>query len=345
MIKPTHTTVIKLLLILIIYLPLTGKTQHKPGKTFTNPILAEGPDPWMYKHSDGYYYCMVTRGNRLDVWKSKTITGVANSTMKTVWQKPSSGPNSRDIWAPEIHYILGKWYIYYTATDASNPGDASRYVFVLENDSADPLSGTWEDKGRVNTRYPGLDGSVFEHHDTLFFLYSAYIGPQSRLFIAPMRNPYTLAKQEIEIAKPTYNWEKHENREILEGPQWLKGKKGKVFIIYSASACWDDNYSLGMLTASESSDLLNPASWEKSPQPVFSKSVENHVYGPGHNSFTKSPDDTEDWIIYHGKTEANSKCEGRSTRAQKFSWNTDGAPNFGVPAPVGKLLEAPSAAN
>ncbi|WP_197901565.1 glycoside hydrolase family 43 protein [Rhodocytophaga rosea] len=310
--------------------------------TFKNPILTEGPDPWVYKHTDGNYYMMVTRGNRLDVWKSRSLSNIAQSTPVTLWKKPDSGPNSRDIWAPEIHFLQGKWYIYYTATDAKNPGDATRYVFVLENSSKDPLQGTWQDKGKVNTKYSGLDGSLFTHKGKLYFMYSAYVGPQSVLCIAPMQNPWTLASEEVMIAKPTFQWEKHKEREILEGPQILRGKKGTLHIVYSASACWDDNYSLGMLTASDNSNLLDPKSWQKSSSPVFSKSDVNKVFGPGHNSFTTSPDGTEDWIVYHGKDIANGECSGRSTRIQKFSWKPDGTPDFGIPLATSTPVKVPS---
>jgi GH43 family beta-xylosidase len=310
--------------------------------TFTNPILTEGPDPWVYKHTDGTYYLMVTRGNRLDIWKSRSLSSIAKISPVTVWKKPDTGPNSRDIWAPEIHYINGKWYIYYTATDAKNPGDGSRYVFVLENTSNDPLQGTWTDKGKVNTNYSGLDGSIFTHQGKMYFLYSAYVGSQSVLCIAPMQNPWTLATPEVILAKPTFDWEKHKEREILEGPQLLKGKKNTLHIIYSGSACWDDNYSLGMLTALSTSDLLNPQSWKKSAMPVFSKSIENKVFGPGHNSFTTSPDGSEDWIVYHGKDTANGECTNRSTRIQKFAWKRDGTPDFGIPVATSTPVKVPS---
>ncbi len=329
-----------LLLLLLLWAP--GYSQPAQRATFANPLLTSGPDPWMYRHTDGYYYFMATAGNRLDLWKARTITGIAEAAPKTVWTKPAGGPNSEAIWAPEIHFLDGKWYIYYTATDAKNNGDHNRFVFVLENPSPDPATGSWTDRGRVNTKYSGLDGSVFEHRGKRYFVYSAYVGPQSRLFIAAMRNPWTIQGPEAEIAKPTYPWEKHQDRQILEGPQFLPGKNGDVFLIYSASACWDDNYSLGMLTAAGSSDLLAPASWRKSASPVFKKSVENSVYGPGHNSFTKSPDGTEDWIVYHAKTAADGKCAGRSTRVQKFTWRADGTPDFGVPVPAGVPVPRPS---
>jgi hypothetical protein len=94
----------------------------------------------------------------------------------------------------------------------------------------------------------------------------------------------------------------------------------------------------GMLTTSATSDLLNSASWTKWPQPVFSESPEAHAYAIGHNGFFKSPDGTQDWIIYHANPEPHQGCaDFRSPRAQPFTWNTDGTPHFGTPVPLGDI--------
>ena len=184
----------------------------------------------------------------------------------------------------------------------------------------------------MNTHHSGLDGSVFEHQGNRYFVYSAYVGPQSVLVIARMKNPWTLTEQQIEIAKPDKTWEKFGGRQILEGPQFLTKNKGKVFIIYSASACWADEYALGMLSADGTADLLNPSSWTKSEEPVFRQSVENSVFAPGHNSFFKSPDGKEYWILYHANAAAGQGCDHRrSPRMQQFYWKKDGTPDFGVP--------------
>jgi GH43 family beta-xylosidase len=98
-----------------------------------------------------------------------------------------------------------------------------------------------------------------------------------------------------------------------------------------------------MLSTDASSNLLDSASWQKYPQPVFKKSLENGVYAPGHNSFFKSPDGSEDWILYHANAAPNQGCgKHRSPRAQKFTWNSDGSPNFGVPVKAGDPLPAPA---
>jgi GH43 family beta-xylosidase len=112
---------------------------------------------------------------------------------------------------------------------------------------------------------------------------------------------------------------------------------------YSASGCWTDHYALGLITAEHGADLLNPKSWEKSPQPVLTESPAAHAFGPGHNGFFKSPDGREDWIIYHANPEPNEGCKDeRSSRIQKITWNADGTPKFGTPVPLGEPLPKPS---
>jgi GH43 family beta-xylosidase len=98
-----------------------------------------------------------------------------------------------------------------------------------------------------------------------------------------------------------------------------------------------------MLTASASSDLLNPESWKKSPKPVFWQSPEAHAYGTGHNGFFKSPDGKQDWIIYHANSGPNQGCGGhRSPRAQPFTWKADGTPDFGRPVLTATPIARPS---
>lgn len=296
--------------------------------TFENPINIAGADPYAMVHSDGYYYFTRTLGNRLDLWKSRTLTGIDLGERKTVWTPPA---NLKDIWAPEIHFVNGKWYIYYTANTGC--GDDCRGVYVLENSSADPLKGEWVEKGKINTQYSGLDGTVFEHQGQLYFSYAAYgdwSGEHgSAVAIAKMSNPWTLTGENVILTYPEYDWEK-KGMHVNEGSIILK-RNGKLHLVYSASACWEDDYAMGMLTAADDSNLLDPDSWSKSRDPVFSKSEKNGVYGPGHNSFVKSKDGTEDWIVYHGNSAPDQGCGARPTRVQKFTWNEDDHPNFGDP--------------
>lgn len=331
-----------LVLILVLCSNFGNKELQDCPRYFSNPILESGPDPFVFRHTDGFYYCMVTRGSRLSIWKAKSFTDLSSSQPKDVWFPPATGPNSSNIWAPEIHFIKGVWYIYYTACDKSNQGDQSRYVFVLKNTSVDPLSGTWEDMGKIDTEYPGIDGDIFEYKGNYYFLYSPYVKNQSGIIIAKMKSPWEIEKPSKLLALPKYEWEKTGLREIMEGPQFLVGPGDEIFIIYSAAACWDDNYGLGMLSAKKDADLLDPASWSRSDKQVFRQSPGNSVFGPGHNCFTKSPDGKEDWIVYHGKKASSTECSGRSMRSQPFTWDKNGRPMFGEPVSITTKLKLPS---
>ncbi|MFB6342941.1 family 43 glycosylhydrolase [Saccharicrinis sp. FJH62] len=316
------------------------KTSERDQVYFTNPIFDEGPDPFVYLHSDGFYYCMVTRGDRLTLWKTNNFTQLRTAESKDIWFPPEAGPNSCCIWAPEIHYINDEWYVYYSACDANNAGDHSRYVFVLHNKSTDPMVDSWEDLGKIDTEFPGIDGNVFHYKNDLYFMYSPYIGNQSGIMIAKMKSPVEIETPATLLGLPLHDWEKTGDREIMEGPQFLEGPEDKIFIIYSAGACWDDNYGLGLLSADKDANLLDSSSWSRSDHQVFEQCQDSSVFGPGHNCFTKSPDGKDDWIVYHAKAASSDQCAGRSTRAQKFTW-FKGEPKFGKPYSTKTKLSFP----
>lgn len=312
------------------------------NSTFHNPLLNPGADPWVYKDKSTYYF-MVTKKTRLDLRKANTLSGIADGDYKTIWTAPVDGINCANIWAPEIHRVNGTWYVYFTANDGKGD-DQTRKVSVLENKAEDPFKEDWVEKGHVNTEHPGLDGTIFEHQGRLYFVYAGYGNfPEygSALYIAEMENPWTLSGPNILLSKPVYDWEIKGGMAINEGPVILK-RNNKLFLVYSASTTWCDDYYLGMLTTSDVKNVMDPKSWDKASEPVFEKSIENGVFAPGHNGFTKSPDETEDWIVYHAIPESEGGSQRRSTRIQKINWNSDGTPNFGVPLSTSVPIIVPS---
>lgn len=320
-----------------------GTDRPPTAASFTNPLLPSGPDPWIVRDGRTYYY-MNTEGNRLAIRRTDDLARLAEAAPVTVWTPPVTGPNAQSIWAPELHRIDGKWFIYYTAAASGHDDDAHRGVFVLENEAADPTAGRWIDRGRVNTRHPGIDATTFEHRGRRYLVYSPYAGPDSVLAIARMANPWTLVGEQAVIARPDLPWERQGGRQILEGPEFLLGPKGDLFLSYSASACWSDDYALGLLRAAPGSDPLDPAAWTKSPRPVLAKAPANGVYAPGHNGFFTSPDGRETWVVYHANPGPDMKCTARrSPRAQRLGWYADGRPLFPVPS-AGVPVTPPSGA-
>lgn len=314
---------------------------RKPKAVITNPLLPSGADPWIVRQGDTYFY-MNTLGNRLAIRKTKDLARLSEAVETTVWTPPATGPNAQSIWAPELHRIGNIWYIYYTAAESGHDDDAHRGIFVLENAADDPTQGVWIDRGRLNTEHNGIDGTTFTHADKRYFVYSPYVGPDSVLAIVEMSNPWTLTGKESIIARPDLEWERRGGRQILEGPEYLAGRNGDLFLTYSASACWSDDYAIGLLHAQPGSNPLDPAVWTKTPQPVIAKTPDQNVFAPGHNGFFTSADGRETWIVYHANPGPDMKCTAkRSPRIQRVRWSSLGMPIFDRPTGAHVSMPAP----
>jgi len=348
---PNRKWLFGLALVAALLLQPVAAAAQTASDTFTNPLLQSGPDPWVLSF-DGFYYFMATTGHNLTIWKTRDITDLKDGEKKAVWTPPATGPYSHEIWAPELHRFDGKWYIYFAA-DAGN-NDTHR-VFALENSASDPLAGEWVFKGKVAdaTDKWAIDPTAFEQGGRRYMLWSGWEGDtngQQNIYIAEMSNPWTISSPRVMLSNPKYDWERvyispkqaGPHVEINEGPEILQ-HGDKIFLTYSASACWTDDYELGMLEAKANSNLLNAKSWKKSDHPVFKQDPKAGVFGPGHNGFFKSPDGKEDWIIYHANPQSAEGCGGaRSPRIQKVTWKADGTPDFGTPVPTATPLAKPS---
>ncbi|MEZ0485030.1 glycoside hydrolase family 43 protein [Fibrella aquatica] len=314
--------------------------------TFTNPIKESGPDPWVLQ-KDGWYYYMNTTGSNLRLWRTKNLADLNKAESKVIFRPPANTGYSKELWAPEIHFLDNKWYVYFSADSANN---ISHRVWVVENSAADPFTGEWTVRGKIGDQddHWAIDLSVFDFRGKRYAIWSGWDGRkngQQDIFISEMTNPWTLKKgRRAKISSPQYEWEKHgdvpaawqKNGEVPkiyvnEGPEALQ-RNGKLFIAFSANACWLD-YCLGLLTYRGKGSLLKAANWTKTPTPVFTESAENGVYAPGHGGFftdTKG----ENWMIYHANPGANDGCGNkRAPHIQPFAWNADGSPNFGRPIP------------
>lgn len=307
------------------------------AQTFTNPI-GNGADPWVIRHEGQYLMCQ-SGGGGIRVAKSARLQDIARSPRVDVWKAPATGMWSKELWAPELHRIDGKWYVYVAADDGDN---ANHRMYVLEGNTQDP-QGAYTFKGKIAAKTDrwAIDGSVLAVDGKNYFVWSGWEGTanvKQDIYIAAMSNPWTISGERVRISTPDRDWEKRGGSPAInEGPQALS-RGGETFIIYSASGSWSDFYCLGRLHLT-GEDPLDSASWSKHPQPVFSPTDE--VFGPGHCSFTKSPDGKEDWIVYHAAVEAGAGWT-RNIRIQRFTWDEKGIPYFGTPIPAGIPQPLPS---
>jgi GH43 family beta-xylosidase len=305
---------------------------------FHNPLVLQRADPQVSLQPDGWYYFTATvpEYDRIELRRARSLDGLGTAPAKVVWRKHASGAMGAHIWAPEMHRIGGRWYIYFTAAPSDKIWEIR--LFVLENDAADPFKGEWVERGQLKTGWESfaLDATTFENRGQRYLLWAQRAPDGSKgtnIYIARMASPLTIEGRAVMLSKPEYAWERQKYA-VNEGPAALV-KKGRVFVTYSASAT-DARYCMGMLSARADADLLDPHAWTKSPEPVFSSSAKNGEWGPGHNSFTTTPDGRTDVLVYHARNYREIQGDplhdpNRNTRAQAVRWRADGTPDFGEP--------------
>ncbi|MDI9538508.1 glycoside hydrolase family 43 protein [Xiashengella succiniciproducens] len=275
----------------------------------TEVLIEQRADPFIYKHTDGYYYFTgsVPTYDRIELRRAKTIEELKNAATFDVWFRHESGPMSYHIWAPEIHYIDGKWYIYFASSERDDIWKLR--PFVLECTGQDPLNDEWIELGMMQAADDdpksftdfSLDGTTFELNGKRYFIWAEKTGGQfaaSNLYIAEMESPNKLKTVQFMLTTPDYDWERV-GFWVNEGPAVIR-YAGKIYITFSCSAT-GACYCMGLLEADENADLLDRNSWKKSRYPVLATDAEKGIYGPGHNSFTVAEDGITPLSIYHAR--------------------------------------------
>lgn len=322
--------------------------EPEPDPYFVNPVWNRGADPWVV-FENGKYYFTYTAGNSLTVYEVNRISDYFegdNFVLHSRWRPPSGTAYSSNLWAPELHKVNNKWYAYIAADNGEN---RNHRMYVLEY-TASQLSrgGDWLLKGKLTdpTDNWAIDGTILEHEGQLYTIWSGWSSPTStatqNLYIARMSDPWTIDGERVLISRPDYAWEKHGNP-INEGPAIIKNKDGEVFLTYSGSGFWTDDYCVGLMKLKPGGDPMVKEDWVKYDQPILTRNDEGGVFGPGHNGFFKSPDGTEDWVIYHARNlPGGGDTNYRNVRIQKVIWDNEGKPSFGKAVAIGEEIRRPS---
>lgn len=302
---------------------------------FDNPIAKQRADPWVYKHADGSYYFVATvpEYDRIVIRKASSINGLKTAEEKVLWTKHKTGTMSHHIWAPELHFVQGKWYIYFAAGESDNIWKIR--MWVISNASDDPMKDEWVEEGKIETVNDSfsLDATTFEHKGKRYLIWAQDVLEDENgtgLVLSEMKSPTELSGPEVVLTKPEFSWERMKYN-VNEGAAVLK-RNGKIFVTYSASAT-NQHYCMGLLWIDENADLLQASNWHKSPSPVFYSNEDVKRFGPGHNSFTTDTDDKTVIMIYHSRDYKEIignelKDPNRETRARVLQWTKDGFPDF-----------------
>lgn len=317
------THLIRTLLISIPLILASCTNTDKPAGDDPITVFEKGTYPRVVKDGDTYYYIMPGEGYPLfSIYSAKNPADLGKSTPTTVWR--TDDRNFQHAWSPELHKIDGKWYIYFEADDGNTD---NHHIYVLENPSEDPLVGKWtlHEPLMLNEEWNyGIHPSTFVVNGRQYLIWSGW--EQRRLetetqciFIAEMENPWTLKSKRVLLSRPEYEWERQwinpdGSRSaypifVNENPEAILSPDGKnVILNYSASGVWTVYRALGMLTAPAESDLLNPESWTKSEEPVFTPGERSNYVGASNVSFVVSPDGEQTLMLYQAKQPGQDDC-------------------------------------
>ncbi len=336
-----------------VFSPPTTPPATAQTATFRNPLNpSRGADPWMLYYNGQYYLTATTWSSDpnfgITMKRGATINELKNATPQRIFfdTTPSRCCN---IWAPEFHLLNGpngqRWYLYYVAGVSANV--ESQRMHVLESAGLDPM-GPYTYRGQLTAGGPTdpwvTDPTIMTINGQIYLFYTAYEGAHfssvQNIYGVALSNPWTVSGSPALISRPQFSWET-QTAAVNEAPVQLTAPNGTIYLVFSASWCGNPNYQLGRSTYN-GGPVLSQSSWVKHSSPIFSQA--NGQSSTAHNGFFKSPDGTEDWIVYHGVNNTTGDCGPtlRTTRIQRFTWNADNTPNFGQPLALTTDIPVPS---
>lgn len=314
---------------------LSNVLYQNPGINFgTAPIMG---DPFLhYEESEKTFYLYgTTGGSRFDYYVSKDL--VDWSLGGTCFQPTSSDWSQNRLWAPEMHKIGDKYYLYYSAAENSS---ATLHCSVAVSDSpkgpftnniAEGVDGS---KPRFDFGFASIDGSVFVDDDGKMYYYFAkdQVDGISTIWGAELENPYTLkgpAKQltRVGYSKTTGNetqpWETAQGR-WNEGPYMVK--HGDIYYLtYSANMYTSKYYGVGYATSfSPLDDFEKPADCMLMGSEKLANSADEWDYasGTGHHMFITLGNQT--YVVYHKQYNIINKGNVRIFAYDSFGFREDG---------------------
>ena len=267
--------------------------QHNYERTAWNtPFIPQRADPYVLREGNEWYFtASVPEYDRIALRRAGSLEGLRDAEEVVVWRAHEKGVMSKHIWAPELHRLDGRWYIYFAAGEVDDIWNIRPWVLECGGDN--PLNDPWVERGMLR-RAGGddfsftdfsLDMTVFDHNGRRYCVWAEKVSVGrkiSNLYIAEMADPLTLKTPQMLLTSPSYAWERH-GFWVNEGPAFV-AHGDRVYLTYSASDT-GPAYCMGLLWAEADADLMDISAWHKSNHPVYTTDAEKGLYGPGHNTF------------------------------------------------------------
>jgi GH43 family beta-xylosidase len=304
---------------------------------FSNPVIDTGPDrdhgdPFVLRWQ-GRYLLYYTGLAGIEVWTSEDL---AHWTPEGLALAAPDGDHwaQVDLWAPEVLYADGWFWMYVTGTRQLPPGTRSPGVGVDAGDDA------LRRQGIARARTPlgpfaldpaplldvwSIDGHPFVDVDGRRWLFYNVRDESTRFrgttpgcgnLVDELVAPDAVRGLPTPVALPDAAWEGNRAGTWYwnEGPTVLRHRERYVQM-YSGGWYADDSYGVGFAVAD---DPRGP--WVKAAHnPVFLSG--SRITGPGHHCVTVGPDGVTPYAVYHGYVDA---ALGRKVHVDRLHWSTEG---------------------
>ncbi|MEV1247666.1 family 43 glycosylhydrolase [Nonomuraea sp. NPDC049750] len=278
--------------------------------TYANPVSAgvvdTFPDPTMIHGKDGFWYAY---GTQNPVFNSKGEDGerilpILRSKDMVRWEyagqvfTPETQPawhNAARLWAPDVRYINGKYYLYYSVS--SNGGD-------LGLATAPTPTGPWTDSGDVlpsSTTCPtgNIDQAQFTDIDGTPYM---YWGSYDVICVAKMNADATrIEGAATQVARGRR----------MEGAYVVR-HDAFYYLFYSDAGCCQGAYSGYQVKVGRATTPSGPFVDDEgvnlmdltSKGAIVVGANGNRWAGPGHSGF-QTDLSGQDWLVYHGISTAD----------------------------------------
>lgn len=307
-----------------------------------NPVLTGfHPDPSMIRVGEDYYIATSTfewfpgvalyHSRDLTHWELLPAPLTRLSQLNMTGEQCSTG-----VWAPDLSYHDGRFYLIYTDVKTGNGGmtfyDVRNYLVTAED-----ICGEWSEPVRLNGS--GFDPSLFHDDDGRSWLVNMQFDyrPWNIRFAGIVMQEYS--KEEKRLVGEPVNIFVGTTRRVTEAPHIYK-KDGYYYLFCAEGGTKYDHCE----TVARSRNILGP--YEASPYPplITSKPYpDNPLQKAGHASLAEGADGK--WYLAHlcGRPVGAEQCciLGRETAIQEVVWE-NGWPRLlsGVNEPE-EYLEVP----
>lgn len=296
-------------------------------------------DPSIFKDFDGYYYIFST-DTRAE-GKSKPGIQIRRSPDLINWewwgrafagipQKAGEWSGASDLWAPEVFWMKGYYYLYYSA---STFGSQRSAIGVARSKS---IAGSWDDLGIVvktsaesvpNAIDPNI---VTDRKGRPWLVYGSFFGGIFITRLNPDTGKLLNPEQQTLLARRA-----DEVDNAVEGPYVIYNPQFDKFYLFVSYGSLSSNYNIRV---GRSDEITGPyrdfrghrlTDVETNPYYVGNKLVAGYKFtggetwkAPGHNSVLKDGDDY--FLVHHARGGKNPRWAYLHLR--KLLWSQDGWP-------------------